>query len=72
MPIAHLGLAIVIAASVFVALVWSPSAGAIIEAAFAALFLAALAVALWTGKRGSEAVRTAYKFAFGWADWISP
>jgi hypothetical protein len=72
MPIAHIGLAIAIIASVFVGVVWSPRTGAIIAGAFAALFVVALAVALVAGRRGWSAARAAYKFTFGWADWITP
>ncbi|MFF5004442.1 hypothetical protein ACFY3G_16555 [Streptomyces phaeochromogenes] len=72
LPIAHMGLAITIIASVFVGVVWSPRTGVIISGAFAALFVAALAVALLAGSRGRNAVRAAYKFTFGWADWITP
>ncbi|MGW6292133.1 hypothetical protein [Streptomyces sp. NPDC055058] len=70
LPIAHWGLVIVILASVFVGVVWSPRTGAIIGGAFAALFVAALCVALLAGSRGRDAVRAAYKFTFGWADWV--
>ncbi|MER5383492.1 hypothetical protein ABT040_25040 [Streptomyces sp. NPDC002688] len=72
MPVAHLGLAISIIASVFVSVVWSPRTGAIVAGAFAALFVVALAVALLAGSRGWDAARAAYKFTFGWADWITP
>ncbi|MFF9548097.1 hypothetical protein ACF1B4_31440 [Streptomyces albidoflavus] len=72
MPIAHMGLAITIIASVFVGVVWSPRTGTIIVGAFAALFVVALAVALLAGSRGWNAARAAYKFTFGWADWITP
>ncbi|MFD8420201.1 hypothetical protein [Streptomyces sp. NPDC059466] len=72
MPVAHLGLAIAITASVFVSVAWSPRTGAIISAAFAALFVVALAVTLLAGGRGWGAARAAYKFTFGWANWITP
>ena len=72
LPIAHMGLAITIIASVFVGVAWSPRTGVIIAGAFAALFVVALAVALLAGSRGRDAVRAAYKFTFGWADWITP
>ncbi|WP_406408232.1 hypothetical protein [Streptomyces sp. NBC_01643] len=72
LPVAHMGLAITIIASVFVGVVWSPSTGVIIGGAFAALFVVALVVALLAGSRGRDAVRAAYKFTFGWADWITP
>ncbi|MET7855549.1 hypothetical protein ABZT48_47305 [Streptomyces avermitilis] len=69
--VAHFGLAIVIIACIFVGVVWSPRIGAIIAGAFAALFVVALAVALLAGSRGRDAARAAYKFTFGWADWIT-
>ncbi|WP_245235315.1 hypothetical protein [Streptomyces violaceorubidus] len=72
LPVAHAGLAIVIIAGVFVGVVWSPRAGGIIGGAFAALFVVALCVAFLAGRRGRDAVRAAYKFTFGWADWITP
>ncbi|WP_326628602.1 MULTISPECIES: hypothetical protein [unclassified Streptomyces] len=72
LPIAHMGLAITIIASGFVGVVWSPRTGVIIAGAFAALFVVALVVALLAGSRGRDAVRAAYKFTFGWADWITP
>nr|WP_240512691.1 hypothetical protein [Streptomyces griseoruber] len=72
MPVAHMGLAITIIASVLVGVAWSPRTGVIIAGAFAALFVVALAVALLAGSRGRDAVCAAYKFTFGWADWITP
>jgi hypothetical protein len=70
--IAHMGLVIAIIASVFVGVVWSPRTGAIIAGAFAALFIVALAAAILAGSRGWGAARAAYKFTFGWADWLTP
>ncbi|MFF1490444.1 hypothetical protein ACIGZH_38365 [Streptomyces sp. NPDC058319] len=70
MPVAHMGLVIVIIATVFVGAVWSPGAGATVAGDFAGLFAVALGVALLVGGRGRDAVRAAYKFTFGWADWI--
>jgi hypothetical protein len=72
MPVAHLGLATAIIATIVVAVVWSPRTGAIIAGAFAGLFVIALVVALLAGGRGWDAARAAYKFTFGWADWITP
>lgn len=65
LPVAHWGLVIVIIASLLVGVVWSPRTGAIIGGAFAALCGALLA-----GCRGWDAVRAAYKFTFGWANWV--
>ncbi|MFM9493840.1 hypothetical protein ACKI1Q_09470 [Streptomyces galilaeus] len=72
LPIAHLGLMLVAVATAFVSVVWSPKTGVIIAVGFAALFAVALAVALLSGRRGWGAARAAYKFTFGWADWITP
>lgn len=72
LAIAHMGLAITIIASVLVGAAWSPRTGVIFAGAFAALFIVALAVALLAGSRGRDAVRAAYKFTFGWANWITP
>lgn len=47
MPVAHLGLAIAIIATIVAAVVWSPRTGAIIAGAFAGLFVIALAVGSW-------------------------
>ncbi|MGP3772238.1 hypothetical protein ACTWJ8_15530 [Streptomyces sp. SDT5-1] len=72
MPIAHIGLAIVVIASGIASITWSPKAGAVVAGGFAALFCVALVVALFRGRRRGRAVRAAYKFTFGWANWISP
>lgn len=72
LPIAHLGLMLVAVATAFVSVVWSPKTGVIIAVGFAALFAVARAVALLSGRRGWGAARAAYKFTFGWADWITP
>ncbi len=61
-----------LAASVFVAVLWSPGKGAILAGAFAALFAVALCGAVLVGSRGRDAVRAAYGFTFGWAEWITP
>ncbi len=52
LPIAHVGLLLVVLAGVFVSVVWSLRTGVIIMGAFAALFVVALAVALLAGRRG--------------------
>ncbi|MFF9458668.1 hypothetical protein [Streptomyces flaveolus] len=70
LPVAHVGLAIVVVASVLLGLFATPAAGALVAGAFAALFLAALAVMLLRGIRGLDAARRAYLFSFGWANWI--
>ncbi|MFB7437684.1 hypothetical protein ACFC01_04905 [Streptomyces mirabilis] len=71
LSIAHMGLVIAIIASVLVGMAWSPRTDAIIGGAFAALFVVALCVAVLAGSRGRDAVRAAYKFTFGWAEWIT-
>lgn len=70
LSVAHTGLAITITASVLAGAAWSPRTGVIIAGGFAALFVVALAVVLLAGSRGRNAVRTTYKFTFGWAEWI--
>ncbi|MFF9457322.1 hypothetical protein [Streptomyces flaveolus] len=70
LPVAHVGLAIVVVASALLGLFTQPAAGAFVAGAFAALFLAALAVLLLRGVRGLDAARRAYLFSFGWANWI--
>ncbi|MEU6345686.1 hypothetical protein ABZ883_32570 [Streptomyces sp. NPDC046977] len=70
LPAAHFGLGIVIVASVIVGLLVGPVAGALVAGAFAALFLVALLVTFIRGIRGPEAGRRAYRFTFGWANWV--
>ncbi|MFF2522725.1 hypothetical protein [Streptomyces liangshanensis] len=70
LPAAHFGLGIVIVASVIVGLLVGPVAGALVAGAFAALFLVALVVMFIRGIRGPDAVRRAYLFTFGWANWV--
>lgn len=72
LPVAHVGLALVLVVSAVVGVALSPKAGAVIAGAFAGLFVMALVVARLAGRRGWSAVRTAYKFAFGWANWVTP
>ncbi|MEU3664324.1 hypothetical protein AB0E77_31995 [Streptomyces sp. NPDC032940] len=49
LPVAHVGLGIVVVVSVLVGLFAQPAAGALVASSFAALFLAALAVMLLPG-----------------------
>ncbi|WP_406393931.1 hypothetical protein [Streptomyces sp. NBC_00887] len=42
----------------------------IIAGSFAALFVVALVVVLVAGGGGWGAVRAAYRFTFGWAEWM--
>lgn len=70
LPVAHSGLAITIVASVVVGVACSPGAGMIIAGSFAALFVVALVVVLVAGGGGWGAVRAAYRFTFGWAEWM--
>jgi len=72
LPIAHVGLALVVVVSVVISVIGSQKTGLIIAGVFAALFVIALAVAFLSGRRGWGAVRAAYKFTFGWANWITP
>ncbi|MFC4508387.1 MULTISPECIES: hypothetical protein [Streptomyces] len=67
---AHLGLGIVVFASVLVGLLTQPVAGALVFGTFAALFLVALLVMFLRGVRGLEAGRRAYLFTFGWGQWF--
>ncbi|ARF77217.1 hypothetical protein B7C62_17210 [Kitasatospora albolonga] len=68
---AHTGLGLVVVASVLVAVVWVPQAGAVLAGGFAALFVVALVVALFLGRRRGGAVRAAYRFTFGLGGWVS-
>jgi hypothetical protein len=70
LPVAHVGLGIVVVASVLLGLFTQPAAGVLVAGAFAALFLAALAIMRLRGIRGLDAARRAYLFSFGWANWI--
>ncbi|WP_244373943.1 hypothetical protein [Streptomyces griseorubiginosus] len=67
---AHFGLGIVIVASVIMAFLVGPAAGALLAGAFGALFLGALGVMFIRGIRGPDARRRAYLFTFGWANWV--
>jgi hypothetical protein len=69
-PAAHVGLGIVVVASVVVGCFAAPVVGALVVGAFAALFLVALVVVFLRGIRGLDAPRRAYLFTFGWANWI--
>ncbi|MBC9719089.1 hypothetical protein H9Y04_41885 [Streptomyces sp. TRM66268-LWL] len=70
LPVAHLGLGIVLVACAAMSVFWSPVGSGVVAGAFAALFLAALAVTLFRGRRGWAAVLATYKFSFGWANWV--
>lgn len=72
LPIAHMGLALVAIVSVVTCVIGSLKTGAIIAGVFAALFVVVLTVVLLSGRRGWGAVRAAYKFTFGWVNWITP
>ncbi|WP_145829510.1 hypothetical protein [Streptomyces sp. T12] len=67
---AHLGAAVTVLACVVVGVAWSPATAMIVAGVFAALFTVALTVGLLTGRRGLNAVRTAYKVTFGWTSWL--
>ncbi len=66
---AHLGLGIAVVVSALAGLS-TPAASAFVAGAFAVLFLAALVVVFLRGIRGLDAGRRAYRFAFGWAQWL--
>lgn len=66
---ANVGLGLVVGAAL-VGYVVAPVAGALLAAGFAALFFITLAVMYLRGIRGTDAVRRAYLFTFGWANWI--
>lgn len=70
LPAAHFGLGIVIVASVIVGLAVGPVTGTLVGGVFAALFLVALGVMFLRGVRGADALRRAYLFSFGWANWV--
>ncbi|MFF1546383.1 hypothetical protein [Streptomyces sp. NPDC058291] len=70
LPAAHLGLGLVTVASTGAGFVGHPAVGAGIGGASAALFLLALSVMYLRGKRGTDALRPAYLFTFGWASWL--
>lgn len=70
MPAAHLGAAVTVFACVLAGVAWSPAAAMIVAGVFAALFTVALTVGRLTGRRGRNAVRTAYKVTFGWTSWV--
>jgi hypothetical protein len=67
---AHVGLAVAVVVSVLVAVVWSATAALVMGGILGAVFAVALGVALVRGRRGRDAVRAAYKAAFGWAGWF--
>lgn len=69
---AHVGLTVVVVATVVVGCFAGPAAGSAVAGAFAGLFLVALAVGLLAGRRGADAWRRAYRFSFGWGRWIVP
>lgn len=70
LPAANFGLGIVIVVSVVVGFAARAAVGAGIGGAFAVLFLATLLVMVLRGLRGEDALRRAYLFTFGWANWI--
>ncbi|MEU3985681.1 hypothetical protein AB0F77_37405 [Streptomyces sp. NPDC026672] len=67
LPAANFGLGIVIVVSVVTGFAAGAVVGAGIGGAFALLFLATLLVMFL---RGEDALRRAYLFTFGWANWI--
>ncbi|MFC6599497.1 hypothetical protein [Kitasatospora paranensis] len=67
---AHLGLGLVAAAGPATGLLVRPLLGAVVPAAFAALFLAALAILSVRGARGRDLLRRGYLCTFGWGAWL--
>ncbi|GAA4843174.1 hypothetical protein [Kitasatospora terrestris] len=63
---AHLGLGLVLLASVLVGVFAGPATAALVLAPFGALFLVVLAVQRLRGRRVAVAARSAYLAAFGW------
>lgn len=70
LPAAHFGLGIVIVVSVVAGFAVRPTIGAGIGGTFTALFLTTLSVIFLRGTRGKDALRRAYLFTFGWANWV--
>ncbi|MGH4035219.1 hypothetical protein ACQB60_40600 [Actinomycetota bacterium Odt1-20B] len=70
LPAANFGLVIVIVVSVTAGFAAGPAVSAGIGGAFAVLFFATLLVMFLRGVRGEDALRRAYLFTFGWANWI--
>lgn len=70
LPAANTGLGVVVAACLIVGFLVGVRPGLLVAGAFAALFLATLAVMLLLGARGTDAVHRAYLFTFGWGNWI--
>ncbi|MER6442309.1 hypothetical protein ABT275_39165 [Streptomyces sp. NPDC001185] len=70
LPAAHFGLGIVAIATVLVSLGAGPAGGALVAGVFGLLFAGALAAMFLRDVRGPEALRRAYLFTFGWANWI--
>ncbi|MEU3462032.1 hypothetical protein ABZ721_19095 [Streptomyces sp. NPDC006733] len=70
LPAAHFGLGAVLVASVLVGCLAGPVAGALVTGAFATLFALTLAVMFLRGIRGTDALRRAYLFSFGWGGWL--
>ncbi|WP_329323432.1 hypothetical protein OIE77_39165 [Streptomyces sp. NBC_01715] len=70
LPAAHLGLGIVVIATVLVSLGAGPAGGALVAGVFGLLFVGALAAMFLRGVRGLEAGRRACLFTFGWANWV--
>ncbi|MFG1808025.1 hypothetical protein [Streptomyces sp. NPDC049040] len=70
LPAAHLGLGVVVVAAAILGGTAGPVAGALLAAAFAALFGVVRAVMAFRGIRGADAWRRSYVFTFGWANWF--
>ncbi|MET9877376.1 hypothetical protein ABZZ36_22475 [Actinacidiphila glaucinigra] len=67
---AHVGLGAVVVATGIVGVAAGPVVGALVAGVFAAVFLTAFGVMLLGGRRRADAADGAYRFAFGWGQWL--
>ncbi|MCX5213800.1 hypothetical protein OG689_31795 [Kitasatospora sp. NBC_00240] len=70
LPHAHLGLGLMTLVAVAVGYFKGIRFGAVVPAAFLALFCAMLAGRFATGARGRDLLRRSYLLTFGWAQWF--
>ncbi|WP_438289555.1 hypothetical protein [Streptomyces sp. HUAS TT7] len=69
LPLAHIGLTVVVIASFIVGAFASLLYGALVAGVFAALFLGALGIQCLAGF-DRESLLRAYLVTFGWANWL--
>ncbi|WP_052457100.1 hypothetical protein [Streptomyces sp. AcH 505] len=67
---AHFGAGVVLLVSVLAGFLVAPATGLLVAGAFAALFVVTLAVMLLRALPRTQALRRAYLFTFGWANWL--